>query len=274
MNRIEGMISNQEYFYRISGFVIRIHFHSTYSNYPKLKLKSMIGDYLSGFLDDSTKHADYTICILDRNGVETYPGKKSFISFYKEVNDSKVISFYDISIYYFQIIIRDILQHLLAKSDGFILHSSAAAQKRIAYLFVGSSGAGKSTAMKLIRKTFIPLGDDSIIIRKINNKFLVYQTPMIEKESWIPKSSNPYELGAIFFPQKSSQFNVKDILSKESIFNKLIKQLWTDIKFKTAAIKSLLQFIESYSNFGYLYFAKDSEKMVNLLLKYEKDKNK
>ena len=69
--------------------------------------------------------------------------------------------------------------NLLARDRGIIIHGCGVMHKGEGLLFIGSSGAGKSTIANLWKdeKDTAVLSDDRIIIRKIGSKFWMYGTP-------------------------------------------------------------------------------------------------
>ena len=69
--------------------------------------------------------------------------------------------------------------NVLPSYDGVIIHSCGAGDARGAYLFVGVSGAGKSTMSKVLMKgtDWKILSDDRIILRKIDGGIRMFGTP-------------------------------------------------------------------------------------------------
>jgi hypothetical protein len=74
-----------------------------------------------------------------------------------------------------QVLIAD----MLSKGRGLIVHASGIATGRSGLLFVGTSGAGKSTIARLFmeRKGVILLNDDRIILRRENGLVYMHGTP-------------------------------------------------------------------------------------------------
>ena len=72
-----------------------------------------------------------------------------------------------------------LLTHLLPERQGMILHALGVRYKGQGIVFAGVAGSGKSTLAKLWEKVdaAVILNDDRVIIRKIDNHFLVYGTP-------------------------------------------------------------------------------------------------
>ena len=73
-----------------------------------------------------------------------------------------------------------ILLNLLARGRGVLLHGGAVADSTgYAFLFVGSSGVGKSTLARLwlAHRGGTLLNDDQTVVRRIDGRFMVYGTP-------------------------------------------------------------------------------------------------
>lgn len=69
--------------------------------------------------------------------------------------------------------------NVLPSYDGVIIHSCGAGDERGGYLFVGVSGAGKSTISKVLMKgtDWKVLSDDRIILRKMEGGIRMFGTP-------------------------------------------------------------------------------------------------
>lgn len=252
----------------ISGSNIKIVFKKTAYCYPSRKLrKDLIHDLKNFQTDCEPKEVDFTIIFIEKETIENIARddyKKYLINFYEHVEDNKIITFYHISTIQFQIILRNILQTLLFKSNGFILHAAASCINNKAYIFLGKPSSGKSTAMRLLKRKYPPLADDTIIIKQKNNNFTCYQTPAIEKEYLIKKSKNSYPIGGIFFLRKSKDFRIEKINNKNVVLQKLISQLFTEREMLKKQINYIAHFISEYDKFYFLDFAKNSQKLIEL----------
>ncbi|MBQ7288813.1 MAG: hypothetical protein IJW78_03680 [Clostridia bacterium] len=76
----------------------------------------------------------------------------------------------------------DLFYRRLLKFDGFVMHASAIAYDRKAYLFSAPCGTGKSTHAGLWRKYLgedkvVSINDDKPAIRKVDGVFYAYGTP-------------------------------------------------------------------------------------------------
>lgn len=112
------------------------------------------------------------------------------------------------------------LTQLLADRNGFVLHSSGVRLNGQGLLFVGHSGAGKSTIAKLLRGKAEVLCDERIIIRKPAEKFFIYGTwnHGIVKDV----SAVPAPLKAIFFLAKAKEDSIIALSDKKEITRRLL----------------------------------------------------
>ena len=77
------------------------------------------------------------------------------------------------------IFIRPILSHIFSLSNRILLHGAGVIFNNKGYLFLGSSGNGKSTISKIFKnngKTIV-LNDDNIVLSHSNGKIVLYGTP-------------------------------------------------------------------------------------------------
>lgn len=252
----------------VAGFNIQINLKSTEWDFAfKLKEKE-IKKYWTGFIVNKPKKINFKINFIERSYLEIYYKKKErkhYIGFFEEKNKKEINTFYQISIFQFQAILRSIIIRLLA-GNGFILHGSASNIKGKAYLFTGNNGAGKSTTMKLLNPEYPALADDTVIIKKENNRYFLYQTPFIEKEWWVKKNSQKLVLEKVYFLKKETYFKEETIADKTLLFEKIIKQFWTDDDgFATKKTKLIYQFTHSFNKFYYFFVAKNKRKLLDFI---------
>ncbi|PIR79409.1 MAG: hypothetical protein COU26_01315 [Candidatus Levybacteria bacterium CG10_big_fil_rev_8_21_14_0_10_36_30] len=265
------LIKMKVFYFSIAGFVIRILFkkNPTHNNIPGISIyffQSEILSYLAKFVSSNTNKYDYTIEFRSMNNVERVvrtSDKFSFVYQYHKKDDITAITSYQLSIWQFQSMLSDFLYQLLSENNGFALHCSAVSVNGKAYIFLGKSGAGKSTIVQLLLKSYIPLSDDLAIIRKIGGKFYLYQTPFFEKNSYI-KFPYGYEISRIFFLHKSDK-NYALPIQKE-LSKKIKKQVLLHGTISTNTKKVLKEF--SLENSFYdLFFEKNTEKIKKTLNK-------
>jgi len=100
-----------------------------------------------------------------------------------------------------------IMHYLTLKSDSVMLHASCAFDGKKARIFTGFSGAGKSTMSRLWSEAGSRIiNDDRIIIRKQENGYVVYNTPMYYRD--IPKEA---PLNSIYLINHSPKNKIKKL---------------------------------------------------------------
>jgi hypothetical protein len=129
------------------------------------------------------------------------------------------------------------LSRALAYRQGCIMHSMGLVHKGRGYVFVGHSGAGKSTAAKIMHNDATILCDDRNIIRKISKTHILYGTWRHSDFNLISPLSAP--VSDIFFLNKSNVNRLHYIKNHKTRFQKLLSCLvkplvsggWWDLSF-------------------------------------------
>src|SRR3989338_4469919 len=209
---------------KIANFPIKLVFHPTDWPANRDHLIQEVLFMLSGFVVKiSPEKTGIKIHFIDRlelNILRNKAGNKHFINFYEYRGKKSYISFYHISIIQLNIIIRTILQNFLADNNGLIIHGSAVFNGSQAYIFLGRSGAGKSTIMNLLADKYKPLADDTIIIKKENKRYYLYQTPMMDKQAWVKKTSKKQMKFLLEFISRNDLFyDLYSGLDKKKVFD-------------------------------------------------------
>lgn len=116
-----------------------------------------------------------------------------------------------------------IFSNWLSRFGDLILHASGIALDGHGYCFIGESGAGKSTLVRDLanRNKLTVLGEDQIVLRKIEDCFMVYGTPWHETPEMCSPIGVP--LKKIFFLNK----NASKKLSTVRNFDAIVKILQT-----------------------------------------------
>lgn len=255
---------------KIAGFTFRLIFYPTGNIFFKNKLLEWIKEHLSGFiLTIKPDKNDFTIKMKEQNIFEIIRKikgrQKHFLHFLQYSGKKEITSYYHVSISQFQYFFKNALLILLSRHNGFILHSSATNYHNSALLFVGNQRAGKSTAMSLLHPIFPSIGDDSVIIKKENKEYYMYQTPFIEKNYWVKKDANRYKINKVFFLKKSKKFKTRKIYNHEIVISLLLQQLIYIKSIEDKQIKHLLEFAIQFNKFYFLYFDKNRNKLTKLL---------
>lgn len=257
----------EEIFLDIAGFIIRIAFRPTkleISTYIKEKLKREILEYCSSFIiEKRPKKADFYIDFFEKLKPEIAIDKKRKIYhlLYQDRGKNRLVTSNEISLYQFQLILRQALYRLLL-GKGFMLHSSSVLINGKVYCFLGRSGAGKSTAARFLSGKYKALSDDTSLFKKEDGSFYFCMTPVMERALWFRKKAVRYPLGKVFFLRKADFFKVKKVEDKKYILEGLIKQALIEKEDINKKMKFLLNFVSSFNQFYFLYFAKNEKKMI------------
>ncbi|MEK7078746.1 MAG: hypothetical protein AAB929_01630 [Patescibacteria group bacterium] len=250
----------------ISNFYIQLDFYPTEWQFIRTRFKNKITTYFSGFVvNQNPNKIDYIIDFIERKDITVIENNNStnyYAMIYEEMNKRKMISFYHISIFHFQLLLRLITQKLLMHNKGFLLHGSANQINGKVNIFIGNEGAGKSTVIKLLRFHHPAQADDNVIIKKENHSYFFYQTPFIEKEWWVKKNPSKYQINKIFFLRKARYTRIEKIEDKKYLLKRLVHHFWTDKKYYLMQVPYLFKFIDEFSGFYFLYFEKDKKNLL------------
>lgn len=158
---------------------------------------------------------------------------------------------------------------LFLQNNGFLLHSSSLAKKGVGYLFIGKHGSGKSTIIKLAKykQDYKPFNDDYAIIRKINDEFLLFSSPFLEKNKIAIKNDSA-KVTKIFFIKKA-KFTKIEKLDVQTTYQYLLGNLLTiqvikglKRKYSQKYLNSLMTLVYSFAKSvdAYrLYFTKSTD---------------
>jgi|SRR3989344_3339637 len=250
----------------IAGFHILIKF-SEVEFTRKIRMPEYIKWRYNDFLYSSKKtNIDFTIKFIhaqEMRSLFSSNKKRFFINLYDVKSGNVLITFYHISLFQFDVILTYILQKLLTRKEGFILHTSAVSIKGKAFCFMGRSGAGKSTVVNLLSDIYKPLSDDSGIIKKQGDNYYFYQMPLSDKNIEIKKSSNAVPLGRIYFLHKGNILKARKITNKEKIIKKISLQLYSEKDNIEKQIVSLGELINSQDTFFDLTFSRDKKEVIS-----------
>jgi len=248
----------------IAGFCLDVIFYPCSIPQHKKKLQTAINNCFKDFIvPKKLQKTDYTIHIKESHLVVTkhISFKKNWLTLLFTENKNSVTTFYYISTQQFVSIVSMIIEKLLL-DKGFALHSSSCVVNGKAVLFLGESGAGKSTIINLLKSKYKIIADDAVIIRKIQSGFFVYQAFIIYKNTWIPKKYTSYPLGPIFFLKKAEHFRTKKITAKELVLTQFSKQIWVEKRLSTNKIRMAMDLIDKKNDFYFLYFNKNPKEAM------------
>jgi len=256
----------------VAGYKIKITFGSADFRFFRKKFITEFTSLYSGFITkNNNSNTSYEIIFTEKPIIKTLRNKKKeqFIVYFEQLNNKIIRTFYHISIFQFQLILKYIILKLL-KNSGFVLHASASIINNKAFIFTGPKNIGKSTTVRLLNSKFKAIADDSVIIKKEkeSNNFFCYQTPFLEKEYWIKKSTNKYLISKIFFLDCKYKSLIKMIKNKKTIISLLINQtLLPDKERSKLQLKRVLEFTGYFDNFYYLNHYDNHERLTKYLSK-------
>lgn len=264
-------MSQSIYYINTAGFTLKFAFHkSQYQLYRKKFIKNILFN-LQRFITNKTP-AIYTIDFVDLKTPDILLSKNNsiYIKSCKKVDTQRAEIYYHIQLGEFNLLFRDIIEDLLSRNYGFLFHASASYINGKAVIFLGSSGAGKSTIITLLQKKFKPLGDDSIVITNTNRNriYTFYSTPFMDKH-FIEKRARNYQLGQLFFLEKSTKCGVEKIKNYSTVMSFLLKHLIVKKSHLSRQAKRLLKFVKTYKQFYLLSFTKDEKEVTNFINHYE-----
>lgn len=101
---------------------------------------------------------------------------------------------------------------ILAEQKKLLIHGAGIKKKDSGYLFLGESGAGKTTIAGSAKREDI-FSDDSPVIGRENNLFYIYPSPYSQVDMFEPKRDDHYlkktKLTKLFFLKKNDKLFIK-----------------------------------------------------------------
>ena len=260
-----------ELYLEIAEFRIAIRFKIDMKEDTYLFIKKNFEDdmvfSLRNFFIEKPNKIDFTVDIIIPDSIETKVDESG--SMYAKLFSAHKNHYtvpLQISQSQFRMVLLNVIHKLLAKHNGFVMHSSAAAIGGKAYLFLGESGAGKSTTARLLSRNYPIVGDDSGIIRKKGRKYYFYSTPFIEKVPWIRRERDRFPVGGLVFHKKDNSFRLEKVTNNKSILDKVVNQLIVTDSVDSF-VPHVFEFVSKFDDFYFLHFAKDENKLVELFKK-------
>ena len=254
------------FYLHIIDYTIKIQLHKPkYTVFLRDKLQREIMMLFRDFVKlEKPKKIDFTIEFRESNIMGVIPGVQSkfhFINLFEQKSPNTIRTYYSISTSQFHYIITEIL-NLLIKDTGFFQHASSIVHNGKAYLFLGKSGAGKTTISSFLRKKYHKFADDLVLIQKIDSEYRCFQNPLWERNWWLSKHTESYPLGKVFFLRKSPVCK----LTKVSHSKKNLELLLSDLTYEQVRIKEkmnvFLKFVAECDDFYFLDFPKNQHKVL------------
>lgn len=254
-------------FLKIADFIIGLKLHKSDPFQVKELFQQVATYYYRGFRIDKPKKVDAWIEVVQNTSFKVLINPKEssyYINFYKERN-KKLITYYHVSYNHLKVVVRKPVHRLLVKNKGLILHGSASLINKKACLFLGDSGAGKSTIVEILTKKFTPLADDNLIIRKYREGYYFFQTPFIESNYSIKKTSERFPLGKIFVLRKGRENKITPINNKQIALSLLAKQLITDSADVNTQMKIVFEMISELDLYKLEFTLGKKDNLIKIL---------
>ncbi|MFX0095804.1 MAG: hypothetical protein ACFFBD_28960 [Candidatus Hodarchaeota archaeon] len=157
-----------------------------------------------------------------------------------------------------------LLAHVLADRQGCYFHASGVRIENKGFLFLGKSGAGKSTIARMLKQSAEILCDERLVVRKVGERFKMYGAWTNQVRKYMSVKSAP--LNAIMFLEQAQDNQLIPLKDRKEIMYKLLPRLirpfrtayWWNKTF--SFLENLIQGVPCYV----LKFDKSGE-VVNLL---------
>ena len=162
------------------------------------------------------------------------------------LNEHEAYVHYHTGIAQYQFFLKMILQSLLGRHQGFILHASAIIDGDNAHLFLGPNGIGKSTIVENISSSFTPFADDMVIVRKRKKIWEAHQLPL-EKKRYNAPAMHGKRVRTLCYLQQSKaskMTSLSPVTASKKLLEQLIKNGATEQN-----IKALLSFLPDVDHF-------------------------
>jgi hypothetical protein len=250
----------------IANFLIKILFYRIKRDYMRHHIvKILQRRYASFSVDKPSLKPDFIIKVNPQEHLELFFNKvkkAGYLKIYVKESHNVISTFYNDANHY-GFLLLEIITQLLAKTGGFIFHQSSVFFEDGLVLFSGPSNAGKTTAAKLMSKTYNPISSDNGIIKFEDGDFYLYQTPFFDSLR-IKPSNQRYKIGKVYFLNKSNRFFIKELTDKKKVLEKVNEQILQHIPYSKKQFKNIVNFVYK-KQFAELFFAKNSKKLLQLV---------
>jgi len=263
-------MTQRSIYFQAAGFNIKIEFAKSKRLIANDRLREALIKQLSGFMIESKGIVfDFTIKVV--YCPELLFGRTTKVIYapiFNQLQTNKAeISYYN-SLDHFNSALLEILNQLLIKHNGFILHASACVFQGKPLIFLGKTNNGKSTVVQLLLPEAKILADDHLLVRRIKNDYNFFQSPLIERNPYPKFGLINYRIDSLYLLQKSKCCETKKVASKDYLA-KLLPKLVAFPKLVSSDLENNLsrnvgRFIEE-QNFQLLSFGLDKKKLKALL---------
>jgi|GEM_PF-3253705 len=196
-------------FLKMLGSYIQVIFESAANSTTRRNIRRFYGNYIVSDAGNARPvyrlfvHDNYRYSFLKKNG-------KAFVSFFEETGPDRIDVPDTLDSVQFDLLMRILIHNLARKKDMFILHTSAILVGGKARIFIGRNGIGKSTIVKMLKKDFLPLCDDKVVIRRDKKNLYLYQVPYRETNNY-RKSGLRYPVGGFYVLKQEKAMRIRKI---------------------------------------------------------------
>ena len=163
-------------------------------------------------------------------------------------------------------LLKSAIEELLFKK-GFVLHCSANLVRGKAVIYVGKSGIGKTTFVKILQKEYPILADDEGYVTKEGKEFYFYQGPFLERSYSFTKSSKRYQIAALFLLEQGSDIFITQP-KKEELSHLFLQMISSSVQSQSLSDRTLLTSLRKNIPFQKLVFTKNKEELMNCILNH------
>lgn len=184
----------------------------------------MCKDYIIDFPKSCDYATDITVSVTDEDMIQEQK-RSAYTRLNQNNNDYLVFS----DAYFETLVIYRKICNKLPKHNTILMHGSIVAYKGLGYMFIASSGTGKTTRTRLWLEQYpesIVINGDKPLLNICENKVVAYGSPWSGKENWNINTSVP--LRAIFVLERADDSSNSTIceLSTQDAFQYLYKQTY------------------------------------------------
>ena len=255
----------EKIYLNIAGFILLFKIHYTDQRFHIENFLDMLKKDYGGFIDNGKQRVDFTFhvhamgrYIFKINKDKASKDKNFYIKTFHINEKRRTLTMHNPpGSSDFEFVTSTVLDNfLIPQGKSFIIHGSGVRYKNKVYMFEGQSGAGKSTTAQMLKGLCHIMADDSLIIRKINNKFYFFQNVLHDKNFNFKKEKESYLIDKVFFIRKADKCAIEEIKNKNFILDKMLKQVFTYPGKISIQFPMVAEFVNN-TDFYYLYIKKD-----------------
>lgn len=245
----------------VFGLRIRVLFYNCENIFMQNRLINIIRTYFKHYVQRSVsnKSFDYTISVVEPDTIPYIrQDNKGYLPYFEKMAKNEITTYYTDGYFQFAHLLQVVLLKRL--TGAICVHCSSSLTRNGTFLFVGKSGAGKSTIVRLLKPIYSPLSDDSLILKKRSGLYTVEQNAFMEKGGRQNNYANKiFPVRGVFFIQKADYFQIKHVRDKSIILRNIASQTWSFDPITSSQLKFISDFVKDNTHFYNFYFKKTGE---------------